>query len=290
MGLLNFFRKSDSGHGVDELARRLGVTEAELAAITPRYRTFSIPKRTNGQRTINSPEPHLKAMQRRILRRVLGLLLSHPAVKGFERGQSIVTNAQPHVSKAVIVRIDLRDFFPSTGHKRVRKFFGKIGWNNEASKRLTELCCHDGGLPQGAPTSPRLSNLVNVMLDKRLEGAAKKFGAQYTRYADDLTFSFERDDRTNVQQLIGLAMLIVRDEGYEPHMKKKLRIRRRHQRQCVTGLVVNQRPNLPRDTRRRLRAIEHHLRTGKPATLTPPQLEGWRSLQSMIETQRETTS
>src|SRR5690606_20323819 len=117
--------------------------------------------------------------------------------------------------------------------ERVRAFFRRIGWNNAAARVLMELCTHAGGLPQGAPTSPRLANLVNYRLDARLAGAARTFGATYTRYADDLTFSLARDDRVAVQSLINLVKITVEDEGYQLHMKRKLHIRRRHEQQRV---------------------------------------------------------
>ena len=109
--------------------------------------------------------------------------------------------------------------------------------------------------------------------------------ATYTRYADDLTFSFPGDHPGSVHRLLWFVRKIVEDEGYDLHIKKKLHIRRRHDRQQVTGLVVNERVNLPRAVRRRLRAIEHHLRTGRTATLTQAQLAGWKALQTMIAKQ-----
>ena len=106
----------------------------------------------------------------------------------------------------------------------------------------------------------------------------------YSRYADDMTFSgpskSEKIGRTN--EVISFVKRIVKAEGYTLHTDKKLRIARKHDRQLVTGLVVNKKPNLPRKKRRWLRAVEHHAKTGKPTTLTPQQLAGWRSLQSMI--------
>jgi len=109
--------------------------------------------------------------------------------------------------------------------------------------------------------------------------------ATYTRYADDLTFSFPGDHPGSIHRVLWFVRKIVEDEGYDLHIKKKLHIRRRHDRQQVTGLVVNERVNLPRAVRRRLRAIEHHLRTGRTATLTQAQLAGWKALQTMIAKQ-----
>ena len=187
---------------------------------------------------------------------------------------------------------------------KVREYFKFIGGNKDAVNLLATLTLHAGGLPQGAPTSPRLSNLTNCILDARLSTAAASLGAIYTRYADDMTFSFGHSSRpamgrvqspktlaiewkpiplkTAVAAILHLAGEIVRDEGYELHLKKKLRIASQHDRMLVTGLVVNQKLNLPRTTRRRLRAIEHHLQNNRPATLTQQQLDGWKSFRSMI--------
>ncbi|MHC5023594.1 MAG: reverse transcriptase family protein [Planctomycetota bacterium] len=284
MGLLDFLRRRDRGLGLDELARRLGVSEADLAAARIGYREFNIPKRRGGgTRRILAPDPDLKDLQRRILRRVLALLVAHDAATGFERGRSIVTNASRHRGRAVVVRLDLRRFFESTSSKRVERFFRSIGWSRAAAHRLAELCTRDGGLPQGAPTSPRLANLVNFRLDTRLDRLATKLGATYTRYADDLTFSFPRDDAAAARSVVKMAQRIVGDEGYRLH-SRKLSILRRHQQQRVTGLVVNESVNLPRSRRRWLRAVEHRHARGRGATLTDAQLQGWRAYRRMIET------
>lgn len=290
MGLLDFLKRGGhrgpaGGRGLDELARRLGVREDELHSVPIRYRQFSIPKRAGGERRIAAPEAPLKAMQRCILRRLLGRLSAHPAATGFERGYSIVSNAFVHAGKEVVVRMDLKDFFRSTPSTRVRDYFISIGWSVPAADLLTKLCTHEKGLPQGAPTSPRLSNLVNQLLDSRLAGIAESLGASYTRYADDMTFSLK--DEEKVPALIRLVKIAVDEEGYELHQGRKLRIRRRHQQQLVTGLVVNERPALPRHRRRWLRAVEHRVaQRGKP-TLTEAQLAGWMALASMVTRQRE---
>lgn len=328
MGLLDWLFPG-RGYGVDELARRLDVEVARLRAMQPQYREFTIPKRSGGRRRILAPKPELKTLQRRILRRLLGRLKVHSAAMGFQRGRSIVTNARAHQGQAVVLRFDVQDFFPSTAANRVRQYFRRIGWNRPATELLMRLCTRENGLPQGAPTSPRLSNLVNYRLDARLSGMATALGGVYTRYADDITISFpdEQDgkiphrecfqrnprtgERTGATAPITLANKIhfmqrflrqvIEEEGYRLHRRKKLSVRRRHQRQMVTGLVVNQRVNLPRELRRWLRAVEYRARSQRPAslssykpleyrsrkspTLSPAQLEGWRSLQSMIARQ-----
>ena len=280
-------------HGLAELSRRLGMPEQEIRAVEISYRAFQISKRTGGVRSIAAPNKGLKVVQRTILRRLLRKLKSHPSATGFEAGHSIVTNALPHRRQDVVIKLDIRDFFTSTSAGRVEAYFRKIGWDADAAGLLTKLCTHEGGLPQGAPTSPRLSNLLNYKLDVRLAAFAASRGMEYSRYADDMTFSGPAEsERTEGigrnNDVISLVKMILEFEGYALHTKKKLRIARRGDRQVVTGLVVNDGVNLPRARRRWLRAVEHHVRTGKPATLTPAQLRGWQSLQSMVTTQAAT--
>jgi len=249
------------------------------------YRRFQVPKRAGGRRTIYEPGEELKRVQRLLLRKLFRRLSAHACAHGFERGKSTVTGALPHARKRVVLRMDLRDFFASTKAARVRDYFARAGWDADAAQLLTRLCTHEGALPQGAPTSPRLSNLVNFKLDARLDALARKCGADYTRYADDMTFSFADGRHEQLAPLIRAAKKILREEGYELNARKKLRIRRRHQRQTVTGLVVNDGVALPRATRRWLRAVEHRASQGRETTLTPAQLEGWRALSQMVSAQ-----
>jgi RNA-directed DNA polymerase len=272
-------------YGVDELARRLGLEADALRATRPWYREFEVPKRTGGMRHILAPDGPTKELQRRILRRLLARLPAHTAVHGFERGHSIVTNALAHERSAVVLKLDIQDFFGATKAARVRRMFRVIGWDREAARILTRLTTWDGGLPTGAPTSPRLANLVNVMVDARLAGLARREGATYTRYADDLTFSFATDDGDAVRRVIRDARRILWAERYELHMTRKLQVRRRWERQLVTGLVVNDRVAVPRSRRRWLRAVEHHVATGRPASLTAEALAGWRGFELMVESQ-----
>ncbi|MBT3200065.1 MAG: RNA-directed DNA polymerase [Phycisphaerales bacterium] len=269
-----------------ELSRRLAKPVTDMQLTPVRYDKFTIPKRSGGQRQIMAPCPKLKEMQSRILHRLLGGLRAHRSAMGFERDRSIVTNALPHVGAAVIVRMDIRDFFPSTDAARVHAYFRGIGWDTEVVDLLVKLTTLDGGLPQGAPTSPRLSNLLNYLMDARLDGLARSQGGVYTRYADDMTFSFPTDKGNHKTAIVSATKDIVGEYGYRLHLRRKLSIRRSHQQQLVTGLVVNEKPALPRKLRRKLRAIRHRLETQGQATLTEQQLAGWDALTQMIETQR----
>ena len=269
--------------GVDELARRLGATREQLEGFQPVYQEFDIPKQSGGKRRISAPSPELKALQRKILKRLLARVKCHEAVHGFERGRSILTNAGPHVGSALVIHVDIQDFFPSTSARRIAGLYQRLGWDSEATKVLVKLTTHRGGLPQGAPTSPRLANLVNLRIDARLSGLARRFGGSYTRYADDLTFSSAAEK----MPILGVVGRILAEDGYKVHKRRKMHVRRAHQRQMVTGLVVNEKAQLPRETRRWLRAVEHRLKTKGQATLKPEQLAGWRSFQGMLAQRSE---
>lgn len=302
------------GRTPTDLARWLELPEQEMAdwlkGLSPRpgfgYHMFTIPKRRGGSRIIEAPEDELKDLQRRILRRLLNPLPVHPAATGFVRKRSIVDHARPHTGRAAVVNLDLADFFPSISADRVRRCFRAIGWNREASEILTRICTREGHLPQGAPTSPALSNLVCRRLDARLTAYVQKLRqapARYTRYADDLTFSFEafgwnapRIVPKNLTQLKrhpevvrrtalrGIAA-ILEDEGFRIQKKKRVRIQRAHQRQTATGLVVNQQVNLPREVRRRIRAMQHRQRLGQLTAAQQRELGGWEALAAMVRKQ-----
>lgn len=272
------------GHDVTELARRLGVSSVQLQEVPVRYWWHRIAKRSGGTRLLHSPNPELKKLQRLLLRRVFAKLKAHPAAKGFRRGESVVTHARLHVGQKVIVRMDIRDFFKWTKWDRIRSYFRKIGWNRRATSLLLRLTTYKG-LPQGAPTSPILSNLVNYRMDARLAGLATRSNAIYSRYADDLIFSFDRDDRRFIRGVVRRVRRILAANGYRMHGRPKLKWMRPHQPQTITGLVVNKKVQLPRSVRRKLRSVEHHLKVGRPATLTPSELSGWRAYEQMIDQQ-----
>ena len=160
---------------IDDLADRLEVTAGELRAFVPAYRQFTVPKRGGGTRRISAPDQATRALQRSVARRVLGGSPAHPAAFGFERGRSTVGHAWRHAGSAVILRMDIEDFFGSTPTERVRRYF-RYTWGPDAADLLARLTTHAGSLPQGAPTSPKLSNHLNERLDARLQG----FGAPST--------------------------------------------------------------------------------------------------------------
>jgi RNA-directed DNA polymerase len=271
-----------NGFGIDELARRLDVS----VELPPKYSERFIEKRTGGTRRLLIPSPELKELQQRILRRLLARLNVHPAATGFEPGTSIVHNAALHTDQAVVICMDVRDFFSQTTDDRVTTYFQRVGWNRETAELLTRLTTWEGGLPQGAPTSPRLSNLVNVVLDARIDRFVQSRKGTYTRYADDICVSFPKDYPKRIRGTVQVVRRYLKAFGYQLNTKKT-RILRQHQQQKVTGLVVNDRVNVPRHIRRKLRAVEHRLNTGQRATMTREQLTGWKALLTMVEKQRD---
>ncbi|MEC7564927.1 MAG: reverse transcriptase family protein [Planctomycetota bacterium] len=253
-----------------------------LSRHTPQYKTVEISKRSGGKRILHIPDRETKKLQRTMLNNLLNRLPVHSSVTGFRQGKSIVDNAAPHVGREVIVKLDIKEFFPSTSVERVQNAFQGAGFDWKSAEILVKLSCFEGGLPQGAPTSPAISNYVNKNMDRRLELAARKVGAVYTRYADDITYSLASYSRKHVHHLLQVTGLILKKYGYQLNNSKK-RIIRAHRQQRVTGLVVNERVNLPRTTRRWLRAVYHRLRTGGDATLSSAQFAGWMSLLAMVD-------
>jgi len=307
--LTQLFRRE---HSVTDLAKWLDLPEAELrewlgsAPMWSRgydYARFTLPKRRGGTRAIEAPNDKLKALQRRILQRLLNPLPMHPAATGFVRGRSIVDNARPHIGRGVVINLDLADFFSSITAERVTTAFRGLGWSAEAATILSRICTHEGRLPQGAPTSPAISNLVCRRLDERLTKLVKRFDGRYTRYADDMTISLPglgrnkrlrrkpknkpplKRPRFPSRSLITTLRRIIEEEGFVIQMKKKLRVQRPHQRQTATGLVVNRAIHLPRATRRRIRAMQHRQRLGQLDAARQKQLRGWEALLNMLKQQ-----
>ncbi|MGB1126463.1 MAG: reverse transcriptase family protein [Phycisphaeraceae bacterium] len=276
------------GMNIDALAERLDYSAQKLRNFSPSYRRASIPKKRGGRRTLDIPSAETKRLQRLILRKVLRNLNTHACATGFDPGVSVAHNAAMHVGQAVVIKLDIKDFFPSTTEARVEHYFRRIGYSVAAADVLTRIVTHNNSLPQGAPTSPRLSNLINHVLDSQIERYVLKHRGTYTRYADDITISYPEDWSKYVRGTVQQVRRVCRRHGYTVHTRKKLRIVRQHQQQRVTGLVVNDKVNLPREKRRWLRAVEHRLQTTGRASLTKEQLAGWKAYQQMIEQQTRT--
>ena len=230
-----------------------------------RYTTFSINKKSGGERQINAPIGGLKSILR-----VLNVILqnsfeAHKSANGFVLERSIVDNAKNHLGKNYVYNIDLKDFFHSFEKKRVKGALMQAPFNLKDKKErlaflIASLCTHPlqigekktTVLPQGSPTSPTLTNLLCIRLDRRLNGLAKKFDAIYTRYADDITFSAATNVFKNESFQKELKRIIGEDQQLEIN-PKKTRLQTKLHRQEVTGLTVNEKVNVPQRYIKQLR-------------------------------------
>ncbi len=298
-----------------ELATAMGIALPELRFLAferrvsriSHYRRFALPKKTGGERIISAPMPRLKRAQYWVLDNLLARAPVHPAAHGFLAGRSIVSNALPHVGKAVVINLDLKNFFPSIAMPRIKGVFAELGYSEQVATILALVCTEspteevsvDGekffvahgtrALPQGAPSSPALTNILCRRLDARLQGCAAKLGFSYTRYADDLTFSGDESARKLAGKLLWRVKQIVMAEGFTPHPDKQ-HVMRSAQRQSVTGIVVNQKPSLERDTLRRFRATLFQVEKDGPAgkqwngnTNVIDALEGYAQFIKMVD-------
>lgn len=255
------------------------------------YRYRLLPKASGGLRLLEAPRPRLSATQRNILDKLLAHIPTHEAAHGFVRGRSVGSHAQVHTRQAVVIRFDLADFFTHISATRVRALWRALGHSRPAAELLTRLTTtrtpaavrerlwEDSAptsaqmiaqrransarlaqlhLPQGAPTSPALANLCALGLDVRLHALAQRFGARYTRYADDLVFSGPQNLQGQFGALRAWVGAIAQDEGFALR-SDKTRLMPAHRRQSVTGLVVNQRPNYSREQYDILKARLHRL-------------------------------
>ena len=246
------------------------------------YRYQCIKKRHGEVRLLEVPKPRLRELQRQVLRRLLDRIPPHNAAHGFRAGHGVRSFAEPHVGRRVVMRLDLRDFFPTIRSGRILPIFLTAGYPETVAQALTGLCTHGAGddafdafapspderrrletlygrphLPQGAPTSPALSNLAAYRLDCRLAALAVSAGAVYTRYADDLAFSGDREFERAVRRFHVQVAAIALAEGFVVHTRKT-RIMRSGARQQLAGVVVNRHPNLSRTKFDRLKAILHN--------------------------------
>lgn len=226
------------------------------------YHTHKLPKKSGGNRLITAPEARLKRLQKKLLKDIFEPLPVHDCVHGFKQGRSILTNAAVHVGRRCVVNIDIQSFFPSTNYKEILK----VCWKSHsdisvsASYVLADICSYAGGLPMGAPTSPAIANLVLKKADHLIASRCARYGVNYTRYADDLTFS----GNGHPVKMIPYVEKVLSEFGYKLD-PKKTNIFRRGRRQMVTGLVVNEKPNIPRRIRKRLRAAVHKTSLGEAA-------------------------
>lgn len=266
--------------GLADLAELLGFTPRGVSFIiykmdaAKKYRSFGIPKKSGGTRTIHAPAPQLALLQRRLAKLLYACVCERKAIyprfwfasHGFHKSRTIISNAELHRRRRFVFNIDLEDFFGTINFGRVRGYFihdNCFALNPDVATIIAQIACHDNHLPQGSPCSPVISNLIGNILDSRLLALARDSRCMYSRYADDLTFStnevlFPTEIAVNAhgsQWEIGTQLKdVIAKTGFSAN-PAKTRMSLRSSRQTVTGLVVNDKVNISQDYYRFARAM-----------------------------------
>ncbi len=284
-----------------QLAEFLGLTTQQLDWMSarapfarcdqgdPRYE-FHLERKSRKSRLLEIPYPKLMSVQRRLLPDLLDKIPLHHAAHGFRKGRSVKSYAEPHVGQRVVWRTDLANFFPSIQSNRIFGAFRTFGYPESVARSLTGLTTNripksvfrtlfadsprdaareleflydSPHLPQGAPTSPAIANLISYRLDCRLQGLASKFEASYTRYADDLAFSGNDSFKKSLKEFQSFALAIILDEGFAIRRRKSVVMTASRQQQ-LAGIIVNEKLNTPRTEYKQLHAILHNCTQGNP--------------------------
>lgn len=238
----------------------------QIKARQASYRQFHIPKKSGGVRTITAPDGQLKDIMRTFAFILSALYTPTPEAMAFVAQRSVLVNARNHLRKNYVLNLDLSDFFTSITSPMVERGLRKLGVQPIVAQFMSTICTYPivvdnkvrNVMPQGAPTSPVISNICAMTLDSRLSGLARRFHLSYTRYADDITFSSNH----NVYHEDGEFMTELYRIIAECHFTvnpKKTRLQKRGIRQEVTGLTVSEKPNVSRRYIKNLRALIHHI-------------------------------
>jgi retron-type reverse transcriptase len=270
------------GHHLDWFADSLNKQRLVSEGPLQHYNYKWVFKKNGTARLIEIPKYRLKEIQKTILKQILDRIPVHDAVHGFVKERSCLTGARLHTNSTVIMKMDLKDFFLNIGFRRIQALYKRAGYPENVARYLTGLCTngtplailqkaelmdHDirfdwetrkkfsaAHLPQGAPSSPALSNLCAYKIDLRLEKASLKYGAIYTRYADDLVFSGDDKFSESILRFHDLVCRIIHEEGFSIN-PRKTRIMKQGVQQKICGIVVNERPNIDRKSYDVLKAL-----------------------------------
>ena len=266
------------------------------------YRHFSIPKKSGTERSIDAPKKALKAIQRNLVSEITKYFQPRPSAHGFISERSIVSNALAHVNKTFVFNIDLDNFFGTIHFGRVKNLFMSHPFNRShaVATVLAQICCNKGCLPQGAPTSPIISNMICHKLDRNLQSLARKYQCTYTRYADDITFSFTTSKRKLPYEIVcinkindpdvgSLLKKIINDNGFKVN-PRKTRLKYRSQKQEVTGLVVNEKVNVKRSFIRQTSSMLYAWKTFGSVNAEKDYLDKYRTKKLMARHQLKANS
>ena len=240
----------DSEHFSELVGFKLSYIKTVVQYPKSFYWIYKIKKHSGGNREINSPLPNLKQIQYWILENILNTQKVSPYAKAFVHGKKLKENVRFHRNRKVVIKFDVNNFFGSIHLGFIKEIFRFLGYVNPVADLLAMLCCLDDVLPQGAPTSPCLSNLFMTDFDSHIAEYCKEHALYYTRYADDLTFSSDSEiDEVELKKIVKQEL---NAKGLQLN-NEKTKVMHRNTRQVVTGIVVNQRLQVDKDKRRKIR-------------------------------------
>ena len=298
-----------------------GICITKLSSLDPSYQEVQIPKKTGGKRKLFIPNDDLKDTQKAFAKFIVQKFKNkmHPACHSYRNHRGILSNAIPHLDCSVLVKLDIKDYFQSITFEQVKTtlnlglnsidfhsefdFIVEHGKDNltdikgylctkEAQEVLNKLVYSDNGLPQGAPTSPVISNLILSDFDKEVYALVSSLDGAYTRYSDDITISFKEDSSQKVAQVIKFVESKLAENEFKLNKKKgKINVLRPHQSQRICGVTINSgKPTISRKQRRLIRAALHNAKLGRPTTFTEDQIKGHLSFQTYIKEHGELLS
>lgn len=218
------------------------------------YSSFHLPKKKGGFRVISVPLPSLMETQRWVYKNILSNITVSKFAKAYRKGESIINNARFHRGQKIVLKLDIEDFFGSLAFKHVFPIFLSCGYTKEIAVLLANICLLKNKLPQGAPTSPVISNIAFVNIDNIFAKYAISQGIRYTRYSDDMTFS----GSFTVGSVVHFVEKVLNENSFKLN-HKKTRVLRRNSRQIVTGIITNEKLNAPRELRRKLSQISYYI-------------------------------
>ena len=312
--LVNMLSQRVSEHPLWMFSMVSGIDVSKLSSLNASYQEVLIPKKTSGTRKLLIPNDDLKKTQKaftgfvnkRFKRKM------HPACHSYRKHKDILSNAIPHLGCSVLIKLDIKDYFQSItfeqvittlelglnsidfhpefnfivqhGKANLSDIQGYLG-TKEAQETLKKLVYSEHGLPQGAPTSPIISNLVLSNFDKEVYALVTSLNGAYTRYSDDITISFKEDSSQKVAQVIKFVESKLAENGFKLNKKKgKINVLRPHQALRICGVTINSgKPTISRKQRRLIRAAEHNAKQGKPTAFSEDQIKGHQSFQAYIK-------
>lgn len=269
------------GHLADVIGIDYGVLRSMAFGASSFYESFSIPKASGGYRQIDAPLPSLAAVQRFIQEQILSQLDVNPSASAYTKGKSILDHVKPHAKSTSLLRVDIRNFFPSITTLRIRRMLGDLGYSQRLSNFLAHLLTLNGSLPQGAPSSPLISNLALKSFDEKMNEFSENNNCRYTRYADDIAIS---GDQSTVRPALTYIESLLADEGFSLNNKKTRQFGKSHAAWFLTGLSISRdgRVRLPKSKRKAIKQQVFYLVKYMRSDLATPNQYSKRLLEDVL--------